>query len=130
MLKKSTERIKTRLKKGDTVQVVCGTDSGLYNPKGAKPEDVGRRGRLRSINYYTGRVVVEGVNMHKKAVRPDPNKNRPGGIIDIEGSLHISNVMIVCPKCDVPCRVSVKKLANNKRIRFCRKCKANIGEEY
>ena len=130
MLKKKNERIKTRLRKGDLVQVVCGAESGARDPRKADRNDLGGRGRIKSIDRRTGRVVVEGLNMRKKAVRPDPNKNRPGGIIDVEGSIHISNVMLVCPKCDMPVRVGVKVLGNGKKARVCKKCGSKIGEEY
>ena len=130
MLKNNTVRIKTYLKKGDLVQILTGKDGGARNPKQVDSQDLGKRGRIKDINYRTGRVTIEGQNMRKKAVRPDPQKNRPGGIIDVEGALHISNVMLVCPKCDRPRRIAVKMLKSGKKIRACKVCKSNIGEEY
>jgi large subunit ribosomal protein L24 len=130
MLRKSKIPIKTRLRKGDFVQVINGTESGVRNPKGADASDVGKRGKIKTIDRQAGTVVVEGLNKHKKAVRPDPNKNRPGGIIDIESPMNISNVMLVCPKCDKPMRFGVKITKNNKKVRVCKGCGSNLGEEY
>ncbi|MFA4986492.1 MAG: 50S ribosomal protein L24 [Candidatus Brocadiia bacterium] len=130
MLRKDKTRIKTSLRKGDLVQVVSGAESGVKDPKGKAASDVGKRGRIREINYLTGRIIVEGINMHKKAVRPNPQKNQQGGIITVEGSIHISNVMLVCPKDERPVRIGVKALKSGKKIRTCRICGGNIGEEY
>lgn len=130
MLKKQKINMKIRLRTGDYVQVVAGSEGGVRNPKGADPKDVGARGRIKSINRQTGRLIVEGINLHKKAVRPDPNKNRPGGLIDIESSMHHSNVMLVCTKCDKPSRFGIKMLKSNKKVRVCKKCGSNIGEEF
>jgi large subunit ribosomal protein L24 len=130
MFKKSKERISTYLRKGDNVQVITGAASGVRDPKGQDAADVGKRGRIKIINRTTGRIVVEGINMHKKAVRPNPQKNKPGGIIEVEGSLHISNVMLVCQKEDKPVRAGIKTLTSGKKIRVCKSCGANIGEEY
>ncbi|GAB4159542.1 MAG: 50S ribosomal protein L24 [Planctomycetota bacterium] len=130
MLRKSKTPIKIRLRRGDFVQIITGSESGVRDPKGADSSDVGRRGKIKSINRLAGTVVVEGLNKRKKAVRPDPNRNRPGGIIDIEAPLHVSNVMLVCPKCDKPVRFGVKITKNNKKVRVCKGCGSNLGEEY
>ncbi|MDZ7814937.1 MAG: 50S ribosomal protein L24 [Planctomycetota bacterium] len=130
MKKKSRTKIKTYLRRGDNVQVICGTESGPRDPKLSEGGATGKRGSIKDIDYYSGRAIVEGVNMRKKAVRPDPNRNRPGGIIETEGSIHISNLMLVCPKDDRPVRIGVRKLDTGKKVRYCRECDTNIGEEY
>lgn len=71
----------TKLKKDDMVKVLTGKDKG-------------KTGRILEIDREKGRVVVEGLNMKKKTVRPKSQQEK-GGIIEIEGSLHISNVMLV-----------------------------------
>ena len=130
MLRKKKIRIKTYLKRGDFVQIIAGAEGGARDSKVAQTRDAGRRGKIKSINYETGRVVIEGLNMRKKAMRPDPNRNRPGGIIEVEGSIHISNIMLVCAKDDKPVRVGIKIQPNGKKVRYCKHCQSHIGEEY
>lgn len=73
--------INTKLKKNDLVKILTGKDKG-------------KTGRILVIDREKGRVVVEGCNMKKKTVRPKNNQEK-GGIIEIEGSLDISNVMVM-----------------------------------
>ena len=102
--------IKPNVKKGDTVKLLCGKDKG-------------KQGRILSVDYARGRVTVEGANMVKKAVRPS-QQNQKGGIIDMAQPVHISNVQLICPKCNQSTRV-LRKTVNNKRVRVCRNEKCN-----
>jgi len=70
------------------------------------------------------RIVIERVNMIKKATRPT-QKNPNGGILEIEGTVHVSNVMIVCPKCSQPTRIG-RKREDGARVRVCKKCNNDI----
>jgi len=97
---------KFKLKKEDTVQVIAGKDKG-------------KRGRILGILHDKDRVLVEGVNIVKKAKKKRNQQDR-GGIIEIEAALHSSNLMIVCKKCG-PSRIGYKKDGNEK-IRICKKC--------
>jgi large subunit ribosomal protein L24 len=97
---------KFKLKKEDTVQVIAGKDKG-------------KRGRILKIFRDTDRVVVEGVNLVKKAKKRRNQQDR-GGIIEVEAALHYSNVAIVCKKCG-PTRIGFKIEGENK-TRICRKC--------
>ena len=90
------------IKKGDTVQVVSGNDRSALN-------------RL-SRNERKNRVIVEGVNMRKHHSRPS-SRDPQGGIIEREAPIHLSNVMVVCPKTDRPTRIRHKKLDNGKNVR-------------
>ena len=101
-----------RIKKGDTAVVITGKN------KGAK-------GRVLTVVPEDQRVIVEGVNMIKKHQKPN-KKFQQGGIIEKEGSLHISNTMLVCPKCNKPTRIGVAVLAGGKKQRSCKKCKEVI----
>ena len=95
-----------KIKKGDEVVVISGRDKG-------------KRGAvLRLIGG--GRVLVEGVNRVKKHQKPNPNKGITGGIVDIEMSMHISNVAIFNPVTKVGDRVSVKQLDDGRRVRVFR----------
>ncbi|MBI5638374.1 MAG: 50S ribosomal protein L24 [Nitrospinae bacterium] len=100
--------VKPKVKKDDVVEVRAGKDKG-------------RRGKILRVMPGAGHVLVEKVNMVKKHQRPNM-KNRQGGIVERENKIAISNVMVVCAKCDKPVRVAKKKLEDGKNVRVCRKC--------
>jgi large subunit ribosomal protein L24 len=102
------EKTKTafRVKKNDDVKVIAGKEKG-------------KSGRVLTVDQVKGRVLVEGVNLVKKAVRKKKQNDR-GGIIEVEAAIHVSNVMVVCKKCG-PVRTSYK-FENDKKVRFCKKC--------
>lgn len=111
------------IKSGDEVQIVRGTGSGRRTPpegEGANPQ--GLRGRVRRVLRSEGRVVVEGVRVVKKAVRPNPAKGIRGGFTEKEAPVPISSVMLVCRKCDRPVRVRMVKGEEGKKARVCRRC--------
>ena len=85
----------------------------------------GKRGKVLRVVPERQRVVVEKVNMIKRHQRPT-QKLRQGGIIEREGPLHVSNVMVVCPKCDRPTRTGVQQLADGKKVRVCKRCQETI----
>ncbi len=99
---------RVHVRKGDMVEVIAGKN------KGAK-------GRVIRVLPRTGRVVVEGINMVKKHQKPTP-KVMQGGIVEKEGPIVCSNVMLLCSKCDEPTRVGRKTLQTGKVVRTCRKC--------
>jgi len=100
------------VKRGDTVAVIAGRERG-------------KRGKVLWLIPERSRVVVEKVNMIKRHQRPT-QKLRQGGIIEREGPLHISNVMVVCPKCDRPSRTGIQQLADGKKVRICKRCQETI----
>ncbi len=100
--------IKLHVRKNDTVMVVAGKEKG-------------KSGRVLRVLREKQRVVVERVNFVKRHARPS-RQFRQGGIIEKEASLHISNVMVVCPKCNKPVRLGTKQLEDGRRARICRKC--------
>lgn len=100
-----------KLKVNDTVQILAGKDKG-------------KQGKIKSINLKTNRVVVEGVNMVKKAIRPN-QMNQQGGIVDMEKAVHISNVAPLDPKSGKPTRVAMKKV-DGKNVRVAAKSKQEI----
>jgi large subunit ribosomal protein L24 len=95
------------VRKGDTVVVIAGKERG-------------KRGKVLRVIPEKGRVIVERINMVKKHQRPT-QKLRQGGIIEREGSLHISNVMLLDPRNDKPTRVGVRALSDGKKVRLARK---------
>ncbi len=111
---KMQEKTKMHVKKGDRVKVLCGKDKGKEGVI------------LRSIPSKQ-RVVVEKVNMIKKAMRPT-QQNPQGGISTMEAPIHVSNVMVVCPNCKQATRVSHKRVeGRNGAIRVCKKCGKDIN---
>jgi large subunit ribosomal protein L24 len=96
-----------RVRKGDTVVVVAGKERG-------------KRGKVLRVIPEKGRVLIERVNMIKKHQRPT-QKLRQGGIIEREGPIHLSNVMLVDPQTDKPTRVGVRSLTDGKKARVARK---------
>ena len=97
---------KFKLKKEDTVQVIAGKDKG-------------KRGRVLKILKDKDRVVVQGVNIVKKAQKRRNQQDR-GGIIEVEAAIHYSNIAMVCKKCG-PTRIGYKMEGTDK-TRICRKC--------
>jgi large subunit ribosomal protein L24 len=96
------------VRKGDTVMVVAGKERG-------------KKGKVLRVIPEKGRVVVERLNLIKKHQKPT-QKVRQGGIIEREGSLHVSNVMLVCGKCNKATRTGVQTLSDGRRVRVCKKC--------
>ncbi len=96
------------IKKNDTVLVVTGDEKG-------------KKGRVRTVEPGNNRLLIEGINMIKKHMKPS-KKYSQGGIIEKEASVHRSNVMLVCPKCDKPTRIGNNILENGKKIRACGQC--------
>jgi large subunit ribosomal protein L24 len=95
------------VRKGDTVMVVAGKERG-------------KRGKVLRVIPERSRVIIEKVNMIKRHQRPT-QKLRQGGIIEREGPIHLSNVMLVDPRGDRPTRVGVRMLADGKKVRVARK---------
>jgi large subunit ribosomal protein L24 len=73
----------------------------------------------------SGRVVVEHLNMIKRHQRPTP-KLRQGGIIEREGPLAVSNVLLVCGRCNRPVRVGIKILNDGRKVRACKRCGESV----
>ena len=116
MARKSSN-YKTKLRVGDTVQVICGKNaSGLKRKtaEGVNPRDVQPRGKIVTLDLQKGRAVVQGLNLvfkHKK--RTDRNDPQSGGRIEQEAPIHLSNLMLVDPASGQATRVG-KKLVSAK----------------
>lgn len=108
VVKKNRKRTPIRLRKGDTVKVIAG-------------KDLGKTGKVLRVMPDKGRLIVEGVNFVKKHARRT-REDRAGGIHEIEASVHVSNVILICPKCRQPTRIGNKMLADGTKVRVCRKC--------
>ncbi|RME06343.1 MAG: 50S ribosomal protein L24 [Anaerolineae bacterium] len=108
--------MKVKIRKGDTVEVISG-----------RREDKGKRGEVIKVFPRKGRVTVQGVNIRKKHQGQYQTQGRSvaPGIIEFEAPIHISNVMLVCPKCDEPTRVGIQRDEDGAH-RVCKRCEALI----
>ena len=106
--------MKVKIRKGDTVEVISGANKL-------------KRGEVIKVLPKERRVVVQGVNLHKKHVSQiqAQGRNLSPGIIEFELPFDISNVMLVCPKCDEPVRVGVRR-EGDEIIRVCKNCGAVV----
>ena len=101
-----------RIRRDDTVRVIAGKDRG-------------RTGRVKSVDPKNERVYVEGVNIIKRHIKPRTLRDTQraqeiGGIVEMEGPIHISNVMLIDPESGQPTRVGVKRDGGN-RVRMAKK---------
>ena len=97
-----------RLRKDDTVMVIAGRERG-------------KTGKVLRVLAEKDRVLVERVNMVKRHTKPR-GVQQPGGIVEKEASLHLSNVVPICPRCNKPTRVGTRRLDSGDGQRVCRRC--------
>jgi large subunit ribosomal protein L24 len=102
--------------KDDTVIVL----SGKYR---------GKMGRVLRVYPEDDRIIVEHVNVIKRHTRPNPQKGIQGGIVEKEGPIHVSKVMVVDPRTGKPTRVGSKRLADGTKVRIARRSGEMIGKE-
>lgn len=104
---------RVKVRKNDQVLVTAGRDKG-------------KRGRVIEVQTRTGRVVVEGVNIIKKAVKPNRQRGIAGGIVEREAAIHISNVLVLDPTTRKPTRIGYQILGDGRKVRIARKTGAAI----
>jgi large subunit ribosomal protein L24 len=104
-----------KIKKNDTVRVMSGNYRGV-------------EGKVLKVYPRTNRIIVEKVNMIKKHKRAESQQDQ-GGIIEMESPIDVSNVRLVCPKCNKLTKVSVGRLADGRKIRKCKKCDEMLSDE-
>jgi len=101
-----------KIRKEDNVLVIAGKDKG-------------KKGKVRFVYPKNNRVLIEGVNMiktHSKARQ----QVRQAGLIEREAPIALSNVMLVCTRCNKPARIGFKILDDGRKVRVCRSCKEAI----
>ena len=96
------------IRKNDTVLVIAGKDRG-------------KKGKVRHAYPKDERLLVEGINMIKRHTRAR-GRVRQAGIIEREAPIHVSNVMLMCSRCNHPARVGFQFLADGRKVRRCRSC--------
>jgi large subunit ribosomal protein L24 len=114
-IKKATARVKPRIKKNDMVMVVTGRERG-------------KTGKVMRVMANEARVIVERLNVVKRHSKPRGPQS-PGGIVEKEAPIPISNVMFFCERCNAPVRVGIKIAADSARTRVCRRCGEQLGNE-
>ena len=97
---------KLKIKKGDQVVVMAGRDKG-------------KRGEVLRVMPKDDRLIVQGVNMVHRHTRPSPQ--HPGGIVDKEATIHVSNVAHIDPKTSEPTRIGMKTLDDGRKVRFAKR---------
>lgn len=119
-----------QIKKGDTVQLMKGKEAAQQRGTDKKP-----RGKVLEVLEAKERIRVEGLRMVKKHLRRGRSQKTPeGGRIDQVGTIALANVQLVCPHCDKPTRIGVRKVdvggdKGQKNARFCRKCNELIDKK-
>lgn len=104
--------MKTLIRKDDKAIVVAGKEKG-------------KTGKVVHVYPKIGKLMISGINMAKRHVRPTRDLPQ-GGVVEKEAPLPISNVMIYCSKCNKGVKVGVKKLPDNTKMRFCKKCEIEL----
>ncbi len=101
------------VRKDDNVMVVAGKERG-------------KTGKVIKVLPKKSRLFIERVNLVKRHTRPR-TAQQPGGIVEKEASIHVSNVMIMCDPCNAPVRVGYKILEDGQKARVCRRCGQGLG---
>ena len=109
------EKVRIRVRKNDTVEVLAGRDAG-------------KRGKVLQVIPEKNRVIVQGVAFVKRHTRPNPQRNIKGGIAERESAIHASNVMILCGECGKRTRIGSKRLEDGRKVRVCRKCEGVLDK--
>ncbi len=100
-----------KIRKGDNVKVLSGNDKG-------------KTGEVLEVMPKTGKIIVKGINIRKKHVKPRKQGDE-GGIIPVECSIFSAKVNVVCPKCNKPTKIGYE-MDKDKKVRVCKKCGAKL----
>jgi large subunit ribosomal protein L24 len=98
----------SRIRKNDTVMVITGREKG-------------KTGKVLRVLRERNRVIIERLNMVKRHQKPRGQQS-PGGVIEKEASINLSNVMIMCDRCNAPARIGGRRLEDGSAVRVCRRC--------
>lgn len=105
-----------KIKKSDLVKVISGNYRGM-------------EGKVLKVFPDRERVIVEKVHLIKKHMRKQRSQVQTGGIVEKEAPIHVSDVVLICPKCNRPTRTSIALLADGSKARQCKKCKEILGDQ-
>lgn len=109
-------KVKFKIRRGDIVEVISG-----------HRDDKGKRGEVIKVLPNTQRVTVQGVNIRKRHQSQYQTQGRTlqPGIVEFEAPIQVSNVMLVCPSCDEPSRVGIRR-EEGEAVRICKRCESEI----
>ena len=100
------------LRKNDNVMIIAGKERGTT-------------GKILKVLSEKDRAIIERLNMVKRHTKPR-GPQQPGGIVEKEASIHVSNLMLMCDRCNAPVRYGHKVLGDGKKVRICRRCGETI----
>ena len=100
------------LRKNDNVMIIAGKEKGTT-------------GKILKVLSEKDRAIIERLNLVKRHTKPR-GPQQPGGIVEKEASIHISNLMLMCDRCNAPIRFGHKVLGDGKKVRICRRCGETI----
>lgn len=103
-----------RVAKDDTVVVISGDDKG-------------KTGKVLKVFPDKHRIIVEGINFIKRHTKPR-SRMQPGGMVEKEAPIDVSNVMVMCPRCGEGARPKRTRLVEGRRVRICNKCNEIVGK--
>ncbi len=106
---------KVHIKKNDLVLVLTGKDRG-------------KTGKVLKVLPNDGRAIIEGLNFVQKHTRPNPQRNIKGGILPKEAPIHLSNLMVVCKRCNKHARVGISHMQDGRKVRVCKNCNELLDE--
>jgi len=106
---------RVHIKKNDQVYIISGKERG-------------KTGKVLRVFPGKSRAIVEGINFIQKHTRPNPQKNVKGGILPKESPIHLSNLMVVCKRCNKHTRIGFSEVRGGQRARVCRKCNELLDE--
>ena len=106
---------RVHIKKNDTVYVRTGKDRG-------------KTGKVLKVFVDKNRAVIEGINQIQKHTRPNPQKNIKGGILPKESPIHLSNLMVVCRRCNKHSRIGFATVKDGRKARVCKSCNELLDE--
>ncbi len=91
-------------------------------------KDRGKTGKVLRVFRDTNRAIVEGLNYINKHTRPNPQRNVKGGILPKESPIHLSNLMVVCKRCNEKSRVGYQIVQDGRKVRVCKHCGELLDE--
>ena len=106
---------KVHIKKNDLVLVLTGKDRG-------------KTGKVLKVMPNDRRAIIEGLNFVQKHTRPNPQRNIKGGILPKEAPIHLSNLMVVCKRCNKHARVGISHMQDGRKVRVCKNCNELLDE--
>ena len=106
---------KVHIKKSDQVYVLTGKDRG-------------KTGKVLKVFLDKNKAIIEGLNFIQKHTRANPQKNVKGGILPKESPIHLSNLMVVCKRCNERARVGFSHMQDGRKVRICKNCNELLDE--